>query len=226
MANGAEKEKADSTFVDWSDDDDLDFQLNKVLSEPTSRSASDRSTDGIEAITERLAADFDRKLTAACEKAVERAETRLRASLESVMRDAALTAMESVRTQLRSGNRTRLPPVAEVSAEESDACASRGEAMTFDTTQALFFGGREAVRKEKMKPTGFKATRWRERPNVEARRGVLGVSYTARIIRSGRTISGKARDTLADAEADLRQLLAAAKTTNREPGEHWPGSAV
>jgi hypothetical protein len=35
--------------------------------------------------------------------------------------------------------------------------------MTFDTTQALFFGGREAVRKEKMKPTGFKATRWRER---------------------------------------------------------------
>jgi hypothetical protein len=121
MANADEK---NSTFVNWSDEEeDLDFELNKVLSEPTSRSISDRSADGIEAVAERLAADFDRKLTAACEKAVERAETRLRATLECVLRDAALAAMESVRTQLRSENRTRLPPVAEVSAEESDACA-------------------------------------------------------------------------------------------------------
>ena len=121
MANADEK---NSTFVNWSDEEeDLDFELNKVLSEPTSRSISDRSADGIDAVAERLAADFDLKLTAACEKAVERAEKRLRATLECVLRDAALAAMESVRTQLRSENRTRLPPVAEVSAEESDACA-------------------------------------------------------------------------------------------------------
>ena len=122
MANGAEKEKADSTFVDWSDEEeDLDFELNKVLSEPTSRSASDRSTCGVEAITERLAADFDRKLATACENAVDRAELRLRAALESVMRDAAIAAMESVRKQLQPGHRPRLPPVVEETVGEAPA---------------------------------------------------------------------------------------------------------
>jgi hypothetical protein len=130
MVNGAEKEKtvSDSTFVNWSEDEeDLDVELNKVLSEPIIRSASDRSIDRIEAATERLAADFDRKLATACENAVDRAELRLRAALESVMRDAAIAAMESVRKQLQPGHRPRLPPVAEISAEESDACAPHEE---------------------------------------------------------------------------------------------------
>jgi hypothetical protein len=130
MVNGAEKEKtvSDSTFVNWSEDEeDLDVELNKVLSEPIIRSASDRSIDRIEAATERLAADFDRKLATACENAVDRAELRLRAALESVMRDAAIAAMESVRKQLQPGHRPRLSRVAEASAEESDTCAPHEE---------------------------------------------------------------------------------------------------
>ena len=123
MANADEK---NSTFVNWSDEEeDLDFELNKVLSEPIIRSASDRSTCGIEAITERLAADFDRKLAEACENAVDRAEARLMATLESVMRDAAIAAMESVRKQLQTGHRPRLSPVVEASA--SDTCAPHEE---------------------------------------------------------------------------------------------------
>ena len=111
MPDRTKQDEADSTFLDWSDEEDIDEALRREL-EDTSLTP-DRDIARLQAACDKLAVQFQALLEGAVERVVERAEAKITMVLQRSIEQAALSAARTVAQSLADGRQVRLPVVRE-----------------------------------------------------------------------------------------------------------------